>query len=669
MQAERQKFKRGSTERELYVVSSKVQHEPPFIYVDDIRDAFKIQDVDRFEADGGTLSYVRDDNGNMYHPKRLACRPGCVIQVLCETPQSLDSEIVPGSLTSSDKSVNHLSIKSSDSIDSGFSESKGSTLSRRATTDIQRQLQTINAAIELSNRSGHTLDNEAMRDLIGQHLGSSINGDDTLRHLAQTIGILVQDVGELKLQGNVLEQLARKMIDMQQQALDRLALIQSKTQAILTQQLELAEYPIPRLFIVLPEERVKYDPGNWFRTRFRLHFICECGKHTEASNSKIPHHLHLAKHEGYIVREPTEFFKSYGPFLLLMLELIKFGTSVAGHVVPTLASLKVVELADSVRQSVELITAKIDYSLQCIDKQWAKMQVSPTGDVSDTGSGEALTQQDLTNYLNDVEGLEGVELCQLGSFLKISEEEGLLGNLYRMTTPEGHVKWVCHDHYRAGYQERYVQKLREIVTISGGEFDEQLGRIKITLKSSIEATEFCDIVVRAKGVLDLHLEMRWNQAYVDFVKLKDMMVKSNIRSLVLHLHGMAGPVFDIKFSTRRRYDPIVEIMRLPYLQSFGMEGIPKDFFKRSSAWTKDNNFANLRQLAIGCMDDMAMLSLLVSQAPNLSHLSLESNLETLPAVYSSIVGYQTCVVDFKNLSLRFLPPGTDRALQMLLFRT
>lgn len=177
-------------------------------------------------------------------------------------------------------------------------------------------------------------------------------------------------------QGATTQQLAQEIWKLQKQMNDRLILIQRKIEAILNQQLELAEYPIPRLFIVLPEELTKYDPGNWFRTKFRLHFICECGKHTEPSNTKVPHHLHLAKHEGYLTHEPTKFFKKYGLFLLLMLKLIKFGTSVTGHVVPTLASLKVVELVDNVQQTVESVIDKIDYSLECIDSQLAKVQAS-----------------------------------------------------------------------------------------------------------------------------------------------------------------------------------------------------------------------------------------------------------------------------------------------------
>ncbi|CAO3566796.1 unnamed protein product [Mortierella alpina] len=310
-------------------------------------------------------------------------------------------------------------------------------------------------------------------------------------------------------QGAVTQQIAQEVCKLQKQMNDRLILIQNRTEAILTQQLEIAEYPIPRLFIVLPEEPVKYDPANWFRTKFRLQFICECGKHTEAANSKIKHHLHLAKHEGYLVREPTKFFERYGPFLLLMLELIKFGTVVAGHVVPALAALQAVELVDTVKQSVQLITAKIDLSLECIDKQLTKVQSSLPEDSVSSESQVIRTPQELDNYLNGVEGVEGVELRQLRSFLKTSDDETLFGNLYRMTTSDGHVKWVCRDHYRASYQEKQVEKLREVVKLARGQFDEQLGKIKIALTTSIEAAEFYTAVRKAKGVLELDISLRW----------------------------------------------------------------------------------------------------------------------------------------------------------------
>ncbi|KAF9944132.1 hypothetical protein BGZ72_002772, partial [Mortierella alpina] len=268
-------------------------------------------------------------------------------------------------------------------------------------------------------------------------------------------------------------------------------------------------------------------------TKFRLHFICECGKHTETPNSKIKHLLHLAKHEGYLVREPTKFFKKYGPFLILMLEMIKAGTAVAGHVVPVLATLQAIELVDSVKQSVELITAKIDLSIECIDKQLTKVQTTLPEDSINSDPQPVMTAQDLTDYLNGVEGVEGVELRQLRSFLKTSEDETLLGNLYRMTTSDGHVKWVCRDHYRESYQEKQVEKLREVVKLARGQFDEQLGKITITLTSSIEAANFYTAVSKAKGVLELDISSNWECDKSDLEALEEAL--KNSRIAIVHL--------------------------------------------------------------------------------------------------------------------------------------
>ncbi|KAG0253244.1 hypothetical protein BGZ95_006382, partial [Linnemannia exigua] len=385
-------------------------------------------------------------------------------------------------------------------------------------------------------------------------------------------------------QGTKTQQIAQEIWTLQKQMNDRLVLIQSKTEAILNQQLELAEYPIPRLFIVLPEELTKYDPGNWFRTKFRLHFICECGKHTEPSNSKVAHHLHLAKHEGYLVREPTEFFKKYGPFLLLMLELIKLGTSVTGHVVPALASFKVVELVGGVQQTVESVTAKINYSLECIDGQLAKVQASSPGDFAVTQPRTEMAEQGLANYLNGVEGLEGVELRQLGSFLKTSEEENLLGNLYRMTTSDGHVKWVCRDHYRASYQEKHVQKLRDVVKLAQGEFDEQLGRIEIVLESRFAADEFYSAVSKAKGVLELIVELRWECTRSDLEAFHNALKKSRVPVLRLDLGQFGTTLGHTTFSKlipTSRYKALSSITELRSMKTVRIV-LPKDFAMLSS---------------------------------------------------------------------------------------
>lgn len=124
---------------------------------------------------------------------------------------------------------------------------------------------------------------------------------------------------------DILQQLASLTVKLQQEANNRLVLIQNKAEAILVQNFELLEYTVPRLFIILPEPTSTWDKLRMSKNKFRLHFICECGDHTMSSSTNIPHHLHLALHDGYEIRQPYEFFRKYGAFILFMLELLKFG--------------------------------------------------------------------------------------------------------------------------------------------------------------------------------------------------------------------------------------------------------------------------------------------------------------------------------------------------------
>ncbi|KAG0041438.1 hypothetical protein BGZ83_001798, partial [Gryganskiella cystojenkinii] len=526
------------------------------------------------------VGMMKDESGNEILPLRIKYHPGRVLQVHVDSGVSNDLstnnqsgphhtrsvtgiENRPSSLFTEGaganramtpvESVSSLAISDESLTDFSPTGPRQATLNRRSTTHILNQLNFVTAAIEQARQSGESPDSESLSSLINSKLvptvRSKLDFENYVVHRLETIDRTTQDNLALSKQMN-----------------DRLILIQRKTEAILTQQLELAEYPIPRLFIVLPEEVTKYDPGNWFRTKFRLHFICECGEHTKVPGSKLPNHLHLAKHGGYLIREPTVFFKKYGPFLLLMLELIKFGTSIAGHVVPTLASLKIIELADSVAQTVESVNAKIDYSLQCIDKQSDIILGRSTGDFADTESSTTVTQQDLDSYLSGVEGLEGVELRQLGSFLKTSKDENLLGNLYRMTTSDGHVKWVCLDHYRAGYQEAHTQKLREVVDLARGKFDEQLGKVTITLFSKLTASEFYSSLSKAKGVLELNVILGHECSRSELQGLEVALKKSRVSILRLNLCVFGTTLGSKLLSTSTRFEALFRIRENPNMR-------------------------------------------------------------------------------------------------------
>jgi len=163
------------------------------------------------------------------------------------------------------------------------------------------------------------------------------------------------------LQAKLLE-MNETMNEMQRMALDRLANIQGQIQAVLTQTYELHEYPIPRLFIILPTVARRRDTIlKPFSNQFRLYFLCECGSHTTREGSKEIDKVHLADHPGYDIERPTEFFKKYGPYVLAVMRAVQLGARVASVVVPHLANSTLAQELKNVESTLASLQKGIDF--------------------------------------------------------------------------------------------------------------------------------------------------------------------------------------------------------------------------------------------------------------------------------------------------------------------
>ncbi|KAG0277759.1 hypothetical protein BGZ96_002724, partial [Linnemannia gamsii] len=247
-----------------------------------------------------------------------------------------------------------------------------------------------------------------------------------------------------------------EMHRLQQQTIDRLIVAQQRLEAILVQNYELHEYPIPRLFVILPDSYEKWDPRNFMAEKFRLFFLCECGDHCKsesrintssghvtiaaaASSTPIPvnNSIHLAKHEGYELSRPKEFFDQYGPYVLGMLRILKHCLAVATVVAPAvaLAESGVKDVMDGVKsiseRTMEAVNMSIGFLEQKLDENAAADEVAAT-------KGVAQAEEDMFSGLA---ALEGADLRRLDSFLRKKDADKILGNLYRITTEKGHVKW------------------------------------------------------------------------------------------------------------------------------------------------------------------------------------------------------------------------------------
>ncbi|KAF9279533.1 hypothetical protein BGZ68_007861 [Mortierella alpina] len=500
---------------------------------------------------------------------------------------------------------------------SDTSTTTNTTTTTLAVTKIQSTLQTsahLFNHFEQSIKSGQLQQAESIKQEIRTAFGS------LEAEMARNKELQLQ---MLELQ-KTAQEMQERMLTMQKQAIDRLAIIHSRVHAVLTQTYELHEYPIPRLFIVLPADTQRRDKVlSPFTTRFRLYFLCECGEHTKqqpgafsqdqkawntetsgngdntnyndnGSNSRMTtHHIHLARHEGYDLDRPNEFFRKYGSHILTLLQMLKYGIIAAGFVVPPLAQLGLVEGIDKTcgdlgSSSGEKggLDPKVDLAIQYLEdlahsladsrNNWNAVD-RDNNDNPDRGelptaieSSDMQRQTQTQGSLRGLEALEGADLRHLSSFLKIKDESRVLGNLYRIVTHEGHVKWVCLDHYRETYRDSCLKQFREAVESNGGSFEETKGKVKIRLTSSSTARQFLEALEQARFIQELVVALDWDTTMEDLRLLRDTLRRTNVVSLELDFCHHLGPSRDI-LNRYRRYDPILQIIANAKLQTLHLK--------------------------------------------------------------------------------------------------
>ncbi|KAG0283453.1 hypothetical protein BGZ96_012183, partial [Linnemannia gamsii] len=370
--------------------------------------------------------------------------------------------------------------------------------------------------------------------------------------------------------------LQEEMKQMQQRALDQLFVLQSRVQAVLTQTYELHEYPIPRLFIVLPQYPSGWDILKPFTDKYRLYFLCECGEHTKAagSNNKIPHEIHLAKHEGYEIARPTDFFRQYGPYVLTILKMLKYGVSVASVAVPAVAHLINADALDQAAKGLQHLKECIEPGMDHVISKIEKDSVD---------EGEPI--ENFADGMENKEALEGADLRNLETFLKDKDGSRVLGNLYRTVTDKGHVKWVCMDHYRENYNRTAAEEFRRAVDSVGGSFDENNGQVKVMIRSRATAEQFYSALGKARSVHELDLCLALEGSKSDLEALEAALKRSSVSLLRLDLQHYRPSFGSKASSTSARYGALVRIVGHPNTKMIHIV-LPKDLVKLSDFPTK-----------------------------------------------------------------------------------
>ncbi|KAI1314542.1 hypothetical protein EDD11_002017 [Mortierella claussenii] len=436
-----------------------------------------------------------------------------------------------------------------------------------------------------------------------------------------------------ELQQNMVE-MQQRMMELQHYSMERLARIQNRVQAILTQQFEVHEYPRPRLFIVLPKEVPSDRNGNGRQNggeqsgrnggQYRLHFLCECGEHTKSSHSQMHHHLHLAKHEGYDLERPHEFFRRYGQYVLKLLQMFKYGINIAGFSVPALGTIASATSGVASYKTHLYNNGHYNNLNGSSYSSHKNVYTNNNNYINDTSSLElgvnkaieflkdivsqdpvASAKQDAHGDADGVTLLQAADLKRLGAFLKntgrsrssdnicgrVASQGDVLGNLYRVVTNEGLVRWVCSDHHQDNFHTMATAELEELTNLKGGVFDEHHGRVEISLSSPTLAAQFYKGMERARTLQELKIRLTWDISYQDAKALKEAIDRSNVSiiELICSASTSAGELLN----RNKRAEPIWQIMSSPKVRSFNLEGYI-GFFKRGAVDPRANQLRVLR---------------------------------------------------------------------------
>ncbi|KAF9198240.1 hypothetical protein BGZ49_001009 [Haplosporangium sp. Z 27] len=438
-----------------------------------------------------------------------------------------------------------------------------------------------------------------------------------------------------------MHSMQQSMMELQQQALERLTTIQNRVQDILVQNYEIYEYPIPRLFIILPSDRLKWDPVNIFENKFKLFFLCECGEHTKGnqSNNKAPHHIHLANHEGYDIENPAEFYRSYGNYVMSLLHMLKYGVAVAGYTTPALVpnNPRLSSDGKNWERSEDYINSlerNVERSLEFLECMAIKGQLTPPPQKARIS----------LHHKPKPGQIDTAELRRLNTFLKVSDPNVILGNLYRISTADGFAKWVCEEHYCETHGIQAIREICEGTYVNHGSFNEHFGRAEVSLTSPAVASLFYKLTERSRLVQELKVNLKWDVTFSDLKTLRDVIQKSSIAYLDLTCPGTPAPSEIL--NRNKRSDPIWDMIANSKLQSFTLNDFT-GFFTKVTVPVKKNKLRVFRcSERIEWKKEGVKVVELIEKSPLLKELRLNSS--DIDDAYTAIRKtnmYESCALD------------------------
>ncbi|KAG0349073.1 hypothetical protein BGZ54_004453, partial [Gamsiella multidivaricata] len=393
------------------------------VLMEDIEQVFK--DAVYITSNEGTVPLLEDKDGHVLMPKRILHKPGVVLEVVMESaPVGTSSPSVTSvnSYDFLDKFLGNHSIDQDSNVHQSVSDCYrlyGSQLEAimsgqaRQAANIRDNLTEIFAS----------WDSEALKqeNLLGQ-----------MQRLRQAIQES-QRLDGTQIHPEILSEMQQQVLQAQQESIDRLVIMRSHILSVLNRTFEMHEYP---LFIVLPMVGSQED-GQ--RRQFRLHFLCEYTASAESSSIGLSHELHLAKHQGYNLRQLDQFLKTYGTYVLSTLGVMKSQSRRLGKSAPSPGQTELTGGLNEPHAGQDPITSYID---TLVDEaiNFIEEYQEETSRKFDNASGDE-TEAETFDFSHSA------DMRQLERQLYIPSSDRALGDLYRTFDNDGYSKWVCKDHY------------------------------------------------------------------------------------------------------------------------------------------------------------------------------------------------------------------------------
>ncbi|KAF9132296.1 hypothetical protein BGW39_000402, partial [Mortierella sp. 14UC] len=737
-----QQFRLGSTV-ELLAVRRDPKRNYNYNRLSDIQHYFP--SAWGFKVNGINILFLEDENEECFEPKRIAHYPDTIIDIvvanntqdgeqqqqqqqqLPSTPASpiddfiaspqgivtadLDkhnNELQPPSPSSPkedvDQSVPTLSVQPNSSV---------ATRPRRATFGASSPPAPVPAApvtrsspIETDALQDHQQQQQQQQE---QQLTTSIldkpapqlsivptrehtrnsttpNLDKVIQQLADTQFLSFsehsQDTDDKRTTNHAIDQQEQQV--QRQQQLEQLILAQKRLDAAFTLSEELHEYPIPRLFVLLPSSFMSRHPGGAPLQNFRLYFVCDCGERCENNNnnndtsdpySHQQHNtktiaglsgsrprtmVHLVKHYGYEISRTAEFIEKYGSYVLGMLSVLKHSLALSALTNPGLSVFH--EQDDPSSTATEnmvnnTITA-IDMTIESLERSLGLSNDGDTTMATDKADAYPFGASETFKYLR---ALDGAEHRRLDTFLSSLSHDGFLGDLYRITTETGLIKWVCFEHYRTLYSATVMGSFIECVEANGGAYSPYLSKAVVNLTSNSAAKDFFGkLASQALALDELDIALDWKFGSSDLAALASAVAQSNLRILRLDMRDDQGKksAFEGMSLGKGRYHPLLQMVSSKKLRGVFFSNV-HHLGSRVSGLPQSQATCTLERfhlLNVIEPADQVRLANILTSCPNLVDLrigSLSSQRKMHPTLYLAIASLKM----LKNLHVYSMDTG------------